>query len=260
MAQAVNGQGQLVARLFGILEAFSPKRPSLTLSDLSRCTGLPVATVHRLAAQLVSFGALERQTDGRYGIGIRLWEIGLVEPRGLELREAARPLLFRLHERRRYTVSLTVLDRTETVVIEAPHRGGLGRRAPAQATAAGRMLLAYAADANHLGAPDHRVMDEIRRTGIAVDDGHRSNSPFALAVPVRAATASVVAALSVEGPAAARDPKLAAGELRETADAIHCALRRRPDNGQLSPRPSRCSTQRKGSVPDRRAEVSHDSR
>ena len=41
-----------VARAFAVLEAFTPERPSLVLSDIARRAGLPLTTVHRLLAEL----------------------------------------------------------------------------------------------------------------------------------------------------------------------------------------------------------------
>jgi DNA-binding IclR family transcriptional regulator len=154
MPQAPDGQRHLVVRVFGILEAFSPDHPWLTLSDIRRRTRLPVATVHRLVTQLTAIGALERGADGRYSIGIRLWEIATLEPRGHQLRDVARPFLFRLQENIGSTVLLSVLDGTETVVIEhvqalgetGPRMSRIGGRSPARSTPAGRVLASFAAD------------------------------------------------------------------------------------------------------------------
>ncbi|MGI5282246.1 helix-turn-helix domain-containing protein [Nonomuraea polychroma] len=55
MPSAVARTGPVVARALQILGAFTADRRSLTLSDLSRHSGLPVSTVHRLAAELVAW-------------------------------------------------------------------------------------------------------------------------------------------------------------------------------------------------------------
>jgi DNA-binding IclR family transcriptional regulator len=49
--------GPVVARALQILGAFTPDRRSLTLSELSRHSHLPVSTAHRLASELVAWGA-----------------------------------------------------------------------------------------------------------------------------------------------------------------------------------------------------------
>src|SRR5437588_487826 len=81
------------ARAFAVLEAFTPERPSLALSEIARRAALPLTTTHRLLAELCESGALERNVDGTYRIGLRLWEIASLAPRSMPLREAALPFL-----------------------------------------------------------------------------------------------------------------------------------------------------------------------
>ena len=71
----------MTSKVLALLDAFSPATPALTLSELARRTGLPLPTVYRRAAELVAWGALERGDDGRYRIGLRLWEVGSLAPR-----------------------------------------------------------------------------------------------------------------------------------------------------------------------------------
>ena len=71
----------MLGRAFLVLGSFTSERPRLSQSELSRRTGLPLPTVHRLCRQLVDNGALERVDDGHYEIGVRLWELGALAPR-----------------------------------------------------------------------------------------------------------------------------------------------------------------------------------
>jgi hypothetical protein len=48
------------SRLLDVLFAFRPGRSRQTLADLTRSTGMPHATVRRLALDLVDAGALDR--------------------------------------------------------------------------------------------------------------------------------------------------------------------------------------------------------
>ena len=54
---------------------------------------MPLSTTHRLIRELAEWGAVERGDDGLYRIGLRLWEIGSLTPRGPGVREAALPFL-----------------------------------------------------------------------------------------------------------------------------------------------------------------------
>ena len=88
-------------RLLAVLDAFGPRSRALSLSEISRQSGLSLSTTHRLVHELLSWGALERDPNGRYSIGVRLLELAALAPRGLDLREAAFPCLDELHHRTR---------------------------------------------------------------------------------------------------------------------------------------------------------------
>jgi hypothetical protein len=79
-------------RATAVLGAFDREHRCLNLSQLSRRSGLPLATVHRLAADLVEGRLLVRRGDGRYEIGARMWRLGLLAP-ATDLRELALPHL-----------------------------------------------------------------------------------------------------------------------------------------------------------------------
>jgi DNA-binding IclR family transcriptional regulator len=62
----------VLGRATAILDSFTRERPVLRLMEISRRTGLPTATVHRVIAELCEWGAVERTADLRYRIGPRL--------------------------------------------------------------------------------------------------------------------------------------------------------------------------------------------
>ncbi|MFI6466284.1 helix-turn-helix domain-containing protein [Streptomyces sp. NPDC050528] len=63
-----------------MLFAFQPGHTALSLADLVRKTGMPHATVRRLAMELADFGAPDRRPDGRFTVGLRLWQLGTLTP------------------------------------------------------------------------------------------------------------------------------------------------------------------------------------
>ncbi len=67
-----------VDRACRLLSAFTIERPFLTLAELAADAGLPKATAHRLAAALRACGFLTQTEDGRYGLGVKLLELGAV--------------------------------------------------------------------------------------------------------------------------------------------------------------------------------------
>lgn len=140
----------VTARALSVLGAFSVEEPELTLSEISRATGLPVATVFRLAAELEEGGFLQRDARGTYRLGVRLWEMGLLTPVHGRLREIAMPYLLNLQYQTRETVQLAVCDGIDAVYIEkltmdvdATAQSRIGARIPLHATAVGQVLLAF---------------------------------------------------------------------------------------------------------------------
>lgn len=149
------GPGQSVtSRAFALLGAFDVAHPRLTLTEMARRAGLPMATAHRLAAELAEWGALDRDEGGRYRIGLRLWEAGLLAPVSSRLREIALPFLQDLYEANRENVHLAVRDAFDALYVEklAGHRSvpilsRIGARLPLHATGVGKALLAHAGPA-----------------------------------------------------------------------------------------------------------------
>lgn len=211
----------VTSRALSLLDAYAPGRRRLSLTQLAAHAQLPLSTAHRLVGELVAWGGLERQTDGTYGIGIRLWEIGALAARGADLREVAVPYLQDLYEATRENVQLAVLDGTDAVYLERISGPGsvhvvtrVGSRLPLHATAVGQVLLAYAPDdvrdrvltgrlrqwtQRTLTDPAalRRALAEVRRSGVAVCRGQIELVSQSVAAPVRDADARVVAAVSV---------------------------------------------------------------
>jgi hypothetical protein len=93
---------------------------------------------------------MERTGRGGYQVGLRLWEVGALAPRGHGLRETAMPFLEDLYEATRQNVQLAVLDGTEVVYVEriaSRHAVAVvtrpGSRLPLHATGVGLVLLAF---------------------------------------------------------------------------------------------------------------------
>jgi DNA-binding IclR family transcriptional regulator len=140
----------VTSRVLAILGAFDVAHPTLTLSDIARRTNLPLATVHRLVGELVTWRALSRGPDGGYTVGVRLWEVGLLSPLHTRLREVALPFLQDLHTSVRENVHLAVQDGDEALYVEkvtghraVPIVSRVGGRLPMHATGVGKALLAF---------------------------------------------------------------------------------------------------------------------
>ena len=217
MAEAPNR----VARTFAVLEAFTPERPSLGLSEIARRTGLPLSTTHRLLAELCAAGALERDGGGTYRVGLRLWEIASLAPRGVPLREAALPFLEDLYEVTHENVQLGVREGHDVIYIEriAGRRAvgvltRVGGRFPLHASGIGLVLLAHAPERVQREVLEERlqrfseytitdparlkrVLAQVRRDGVAVSDRQVTNDAVSVAAPITDGRGEVIAALSI---------------------------------------------------------------
>ena len=143
----------VTARALAVLAAFDVEHPLLTLSQLARRAGLPVATVYRLAGELEEGKFLDRNDAGMYGLGVRLWEMGVLTPLHGRLRETAMPFLLNLQYECGETVQLAVCDGTSAIYIEkltseisVPVQSRIGARIPLHATGIGKALLAFSAE------------------------------------------------------------------------------------------------------------------
>ncbi|WP_082468126.1 IclR family transcriptional regulator [Leifsonia sp. Leaf264] len=223
MAKASAGKSTLTRQLL-LLDSFSVGQPFLTISQLSRRSGLPLSTTHRLMTELADAGLVERLDDKSYRLGVRLWELACRTPGALGLRETASPYLLEAHSVVRQHVQLGIADGRDVLFLERLSMMDavvsttiIGGRLPLHASATGLVLLANHppdALATFLAAPlpsyteatihDPRtlrkVLSDVRRQGFAVTDGHIHPSARGVAVPVVGAAGETVAAIGAVVP------------------------------------------------------------
>ncbi|NEK84991.1 IclR family transcriptional regulator [Blastococcus saxobsidens] len=221
----------VTSRALGILDAFGSDAPRLSLSEIAERSGTPLTTAHRLLGELTGWGALIRRPDGRYEIGRKLWDLGLLAPVQLELRQVAAPFMHDLHTTVRDTVHLAVREGHHALYVErisgresVPMVSQVGSRLPLHATGVGKVLLAAAPDdvvgqvlADLRPVTRHTVVDperlsleltEIRRRRYARTHEEMSPGAASIAVPVqveRTGGPLAVAALGVVVPPHRRD-------------------------------------------------------
>lgn len=212
------GHRNLIHRVLDVLGAFTPERPEMTLTSISRHTDLPLATVHRLVGELVHWGALERGEDGCYRLTVKIWQLSRATPGIGELSRAAMPALSDLYQLTGRPAQLTILDGKDAVVIASIDGAGeidgeQPLRQVAYLSSAGLVLLAHAPwqlqeevlasrplAATRTDRPSQdmlrRVFADVRLRGLAVCRNDRLGGEL-IATAVRDASASVVAAVTV---------------------------------------------------------------
>lgn len=144
-----SGGGRTVtSKVLALLAAFEHGPSAQSLSELAAHADVPLPTAHRLAGELVAWGALERTPEGRYVVGLRLWEVA--QHAGRQIRDAARPYLQDLFSLTQETAHLAIREGHEALYIDriygskrVPRASRVGGRLPLHATAVGKVLLAY---------------------------------------------------------------------------------------------------------------------
>jgi DNA-binding IclR family transcriptional regulator len=211
----------VLRRALRILETFGDAKAGLTLSEISRRSGVPLTTTHRIVRELHEWGALERDDAGSYRVGLRLWEVAALAPRSVGLQRIALPFMQDLYETTRRGVHLAVLEDHEALFVErfvspetAGERPRVGGRYPLHATAVGLVLLAHAPvelQEEVLSGPLEpytprtysserelrQVLADVRRRGYALSDRQINPEFLSVAAPIYGPENTVVAALSL---------------------------------------------------------------
>jgi IclR family transcriptional regulator, acetate operon repressor len=207
----------------------------VTFTELTAATGLAKSTTSRLLMALERAGLVRRDSRGLFRPGemfVRYaWrggaEAGLV---GM-----ARPFLDRLGAATGETVNLGVAANgmvEQIAQVDSTYLIGgtnwVGLSVPMHCAALGKVLLAYGVARLPPGRLEHRTartitsraalrasLAEVRRLGYAVTDEELEPGLIAVAAPVHSGGATVVAALSVSGPAS----RLTTSRIRDVAAA-----------------------------------------
>ena len=141
---------QVIERMMKLLDVLSYHPDPVSLKQLALETGLHPSTAHRILAAMATSGFVERADPGTYRLGIRLLELGNVVKSRISIREAAMPLMQRLHQKLGESVNLGVRQGDEIVYVERTSSGRasvrvvhlVGARAPLHVTAVGKLYLA----------------------------------------------------------------------------------------------------------------------
>ena len=218
MSNSVDGRS-VTSKLAAIIRTFSTGNAH-SLSHVARSAGLPISTAHRLVAELVEWGFLERTGDKNYRVGALLTQVGSQIWREPNVLEHARRVLDDLSTATRATVRLGVLKGAAVSFIEKrPDATAVPAMfetvaLPVHATAMGKALLAFSTPDTVNGIIDggleqytpftivtanalRRELAVIRMSQVASTRQEFSLNTAAIAVPVFGVGGRVVAALEL---------------------------------------------------------------
>lgn len=215
-----------LGRGLDILEIFLREPTPRTTSEIVEEVKLPRTTTHELVATLKARGYLDKGSDGRLFLGIRVFQLGCQYRAQLDLAREAHSISVEIAAQCEETVNVAVLEGTDVIYIATvdsihPVRmvSAVGRKLPAHSTAVGKAMLAALPD-EELGArysgyqklparTSHTItsladlrqqLDTIRAEGVAVDHREANDAVACFAVPIHDDTNTVVAAMSISVP------------------------------------------------------------
>lgn len=210
-----------LARGLTVLQAFSPQSLHLSISQLSKRTGLPRASVRRCLHTLSKLGFAGTDDGRTFYLLSRVLPLGHSYLSSLPLSTVAQPVLERLSHILHESSSIAILDGTEIVYIARANVTrivaidlGVGTRLPAFCTSIGRVLLAnlppeemeallpriefnrYTDRTLTSVEQLRRALLAVRRDGYAIVDEELEVGLRSMAVPVQNRTGRVVGAIN----------------------------------------------------------------
>jgi DNA-binding IclR family transcriptional regulator len=242
-----------------VLAHLGDARRELGVQEVARAVGLPPSTAYRLLAVLARHHYLQPgSAPGRYGLGLRLAELGHLALEGIELRAKARPALEAVMAETRETIHLMVPDGDAGIYVdrvESPQRirvaASLGAREPLHVSAVGKAILAHL-PREHVDrilgrelarltprtvtdpAQLRRQLREVAARGFAIDLEEGEAGVRCAGAPVFDHRGGVVGSISVSAPAYRTPVAKLYGwgpRVRAAADTVSRALSFRPAEG-----------------------------
>lgn len=144
---------QSVSKAMRLLDLLSEAPSPMTLAEISLRTGWPKSSVHGLLATMRENSVVAQDEEGRYMLGIRLFEYGCTLSSSWTIIDKVKPYLQHISYETGDAVFLSILDRGEVITLDrAQNRSGLwisaemGCRLPVHCTSQGKLFLAFMSD------------------------------------------------------------------------------------------------------------------
>ena len=187
-------------RAFALLAAFEPTDERLTLTELSRRTGLYKSTVLRLLGALEHGGFIRKLPDGAYSIGPQPLRLATIYQRSFRVGHVIEPLLKQLSAASGETASFYVRHGDMRVALFRVEPSRSVRASVSTGTeyaiaqgASGKVLLAFSLPL----LPAH---EQTRERLWACSYGEREPETASVSAPVFSVTGELQGALALSGP------------------------------------------------------------
>lgn len=215
-----------LARGLAVVRAFSDTRRTLTIAQISQKTGIPRAAVRRCLHTLRQLGYVGSEVNN-FSLRPKILTLGYSYLSSTPLTVSAQPTLNHITRTLNESCSLAMLDDDEVLYISRSATARVmsvalntGSRLPAYCTSLGRVMLAHRPEdslkayfdkvrlrafTDKTVVSQKRLRDiliQVREAGYAINDEELEIGLRSIAVPVRGASGTVLAALNVGAQAA----------------------------------------------------------
>lgn len=217
---------QSLERGLAILAILGKSQKALSLNELAAHFTIDRSSVFRLVHTLVRNGFVRQDGETkRYSLGYRMLELSGICGEQFHIEGVLRPIMRRICESTRQNTHLAVLDGHEVVFIavEQPRDAvtlnlSVGTREPAFCTALGRALLAslghdrmeilleglrlhrYTEKSVVSRAALRKILEDVRRNGLARDEEEFKRGIFCFASPVFNHRREAFCSIGISGP------------------------------------------------------------
>jgi IclR family acetate operon transcriptional repressor len=215
---------QSVAKAMRLLDIIAASAEPMSLSEIHEVTRWPKSTIHGLLSTMRETSVVAQDSEGRYMLGIRLFEYGCTLSSSWTIIEKAKPFIQHISYQTGETVFLSILDCGEVITLDrADNRTGLqataemGCRLPIHCTSQGKLFLAHMKEEERneilsrqeLTAYTSRTITEesrllrelelIRERGYSVESGEYKSGLRSVAAPIRDEHGNVRYAIGIIG-------------------------------------------------------------
>lgn len=215
---------QSVSKAMELLLLLSQAGKPLLLKELSVLCGYPKSTVFGLLTTMRAYDVVTQTADGKYALGMRLFEYGRQVERSWDISLVARPYMEHLCQQTAASVMLSVCEGGSVITLDQVESRGrlrivsdIGSRLPIYCTSQGKVFLAHmsrtAAEVVLRGQSitpftPHTITDipslmaeveQCRANGYAIENGEYKIGLRSISAPVRTVEGAVRYTVGVIG-------------------------------------------------------------
>lgn len=217
---------QSVQRALDIIDCFDSLDKQLTLTEISEKVGLNISTVHGILQTLAFNSYIDKAPDsGKYKLGLKLLEKGILVAEGLDLRDIGHPYLKTLTDKYQETSHLCLFQEGVYCIdkVEPPNgylvmSSKVGRPLSLHATASGKIFLSSLNSQELARLQPSLTMEPmtektfsqwprlceelqtIRERGYAVENEEAEIGAYSIAVAIKNHRGKMVGTISLCGP------------------------------------------------------------